>query len=229
MGNLYKLTASLPRQIVDRRVPPPVPAWSAEILADPAGAFPVQARLQRRPGALGAVEEYEVEGRAIGEDLASHVWWPFEEVKPAFEETTHELTVASEEIDEANRKVVVTYEPVALAPEITADKLDALKTEYIAKVKKDAHTRILALVPGWTEANHAEKQRNAISRGVQLLRKIATNTASPAEIAEADAIEAVFDGVQAIREASNTAEGAIAAAGDRAAILAAYAAWQAQG
>ena len=111
----------------------------------------------------------------------------------------------SVELDASNKRVILTY--------LSASKpVIALKASLVEKINKEARARILALVPSWTQENHAEKQRNAIARSVQLLRKIVDETASSEELAEADAIEALWDGVAAIRAASNVAASAISAA-----------------
>lgn len=93
----------------------------------------------------------------------------------------------------------------ALANDAAMAALDKLAGTLTAQVKADAYDVIVGRVPEW-------KQRNLTARGVQLLRKIVLATATADEIAEADAIEATWDEIVAIRGASNTAETAIAAA-----------------
>jgi len=102
-------------------------------------------------------------------------------------------------------------------PAASAVRLDVVAAEMIAKVKADAAAVIVAYLPEW-------RQRNLTARGVQILRRIQAATATPEEIAEADAIEAAFEHIVAIRAASDAAEAAIAiarAANDEAAIRAA--------
>jgi len=89
------------------------------------------------------------------------------------------------------------------------------RDRLVAAVKAAAGAEILARLPEW-------KQRNLTARGVELLRKIVQATASPAEIAEADAIEAVWrDQVVPVRAHSDQVEAVIALEHDAA--MAAYA------
>ena len=65
------------------------------------------------------------------------------------------------------------------------------------KINVEAQRRIIAIAPEW-------KQRNWIARSVELLR-IGPANWTPAEQAEADAIQAQWDQIKAIRDASNAA------------------------
>lgn len=137
-----------------------------------------------------AVPLAEAPGDPIGK---SWKWKLHDKPEPT---ATHDVTW-----DTATRAFVL----VALDPAASAVRLDAIAAELIAKVKADAGDIILAYLPDW-------KQRNMTARGVQILRKIQAATATSEEIAEADAIEAAFDNVVAIRAASDAAEAAITAA-----------------
>ncbi|MBF0334925.1 MAG: hypothetical protein HQL40_14970 [Alphaproteobacteria bacterium] len=65
----------------------------------------------------------------------------------------------------------------------------------MARVKEEAGRRILALAPDW-------KQRNATARGLDLLRK-GESAWTPDEAAEAAAIDALWNHVKSVRDASD--------------------------
>ena len=69
--------------------------------------------------------------------------------------------------------------------------------QRVAEINAEAQRRILAILPEW-------KQRNLTVRSVELLR-IGPPNWSPAEQAEADAIQAQWDRIKAIRDASDVA------------------------
>lgn len=91
---------------------------------------------------------------------------------------------------------------------------DKVKGRKIADTKTEAHRRILALVPAWTEANHERAQRNALMRSARLLRKKIDGTITAEEIAELNALDAVGAKIEAIRAASDLIEADIALAAD---------------
>jgi hypothetical protein len=138
--------------------------------------------------------------------LVDHAFWSVVAGNAPTTEPWQQLGSTSDiQIDAENKRVLRVHS-------VENKPLTSYKEMLAAAIDTDARTRILMLVPSWTQANHAEKQRNAIARSVQLLRKIVDETASSEELAEADAIEALWDGVAAIRAASNVAASAISAA-----------------
>ena len=66
-----------------------------------------------------------------------------------------------------------------------------------AQINAEAYQRIIAIAPEW-------KQRNWTARSVELLR-VGPTSWGPTEQAEADAIQAAWDRITAIRDASNVA------------------------
>ncbi|MBF0307807.1 MAG: hypothetical protein HQL41_19500 [Alphaproteobacteria bacterium] len=84
-----------------------------------------------------------------------------------------------------------------------------LRAAMGARVKEEAGRRILALAPDW-------KQRNATARAVELILKgeSAWTPDEAAEAAEAAAIDALWNHVKSVRDASDAIERAINEAGD---------------
>ena len=81
-----------------------------------------------------------------------------------------------------------TPEPFMDAAELEAKRVTAIKME--------AGRRIIEIMPEW-------KQRNLLARMVELLNK---ETMTAEEQTEADAAQAAWDSIKAIRETSDTAE-----------------------
>jgi len=71
--------------------------------------------------------------------------------------------------------------------------------EQLAAVKAEARRRILARYPDW-------KQTNMVARSVELMHLKGTKEWTPAEQAEADALQAAWDWVKAVRSASDVIE-----------------------
>lgn len=101
----------------------------------------------------------------------------------------------------------------------SAYSLAEYKTNLIGRVKADAYSKIISIVPEW-------KQRNLTARGVQLLRKMIDDTASAEEIAEANDIETLWGEVKDVRNASDAAETSINAVETHAEALSAYNTWK---
>jgi len=74
---------------------------------------------------------------------------------------------------------------------------EKVRARKVAETKAEAFRRILALVPGWTEANHERKQRNALMRSARLLRAKINGTITAEGTAEMDALDAASDLVEA--------------------------------
>lgn len=91
---------------------------------------------------------------------------------------------------------------------------DELRAQKVAEKKAEAHSRILALVPTWTEANHAREQRNALMRSARLLRRKIDGTITAEETAELNALDAIGAQIEAIRAASDLIEADIVVAAD---------------
>ena len=76
-------------------------------------------------------------------------------------------------------------------------------------VRAEAQRRILGLVGVATLSDCLIKQLNASMRATELVNKLALGQAwTPEETAEAAALQALADGIKAIRAASNAMEGA---------------------
>lgn len=103
---------------------------------------------------------------------------------------------------------VITYWNLALGTQPTTQELadaelPAMKAKAVAAIKIEANRRILSAMPDW-------KQRNLIARSVELTRRESKGTATPAEIAELDTLEAAKAGVDAVRSASDSMEAEVA-------------------
>jgi hypothetical protein len=85
------------------------------------------------------------------------------------------------------------------------------KAERIAAVKDEARRRILAIAPEW-------KQANLTARAAELTDIKHGRALTGPEQAEEAAIRAVWSQIKAIRTASDTAETAINASGNNAAV-----------
>jgi hypothetical protein len=86
------------------------------------------------------------------------------------------------------------------------DQVAAVRARVVAAVKVEAQRRIYSVVPQW-------RQANLTARGVVLADK-GRGSWSPAELAEWEAGEAIWQRVTALRDASNAIEAALAALGD---------------
>ena len=89
--------------------------------------------------------------------------------------------------------------------------LEECKLLKIKSVKIEADKRILIINPDWSAGNHAQKQRNALMRALKLARKEQKGNATAEEITELDALEAVGDAIDTVRDASDTVEAEIEA------------------
>lgn len=87
--------------------------------------------------------------------------------------------------------------------ELADAELPAMKAKAVAAIKVEANRRILSAMPDW-------KQRNLIARSVELTRRESKGTATPAEIAELDTLEAAKAGVDAVRSTSDSMEAEVA-------------------
>jgi hypothetical protein len=83
--------------------------------------------------------------------------------------------------------------------ELADVKVTAIKAPLISEIKRIASEKILAIAPDW-------KQRNMIARSVELLTLDPTDESV---IAERAAMKAAYRRLDAIREYSNTLEGAL--------------------
>lgn len=82
----------------------------------------------------------------------------------------------------------------------TPRDIDQLKAMRCEEIKAIARGKILAYMPEWKQANNT-------ARMVELNWKVTGGTAlTPAEQAEADALQAAWDNIKAIRTASNANE-----------------------
>lgn len=97
--------------------------------------------------------------------------------------------------------------------------------ELIAAMKSHASARIMALNPDWRPDNVDTEQRNALGRASRLQRREARGEASQDEIAELDALEAVFDAIEAIRAALATEAAKVVGASDHQAAKVVHDAW----
>lgn len=81
--------------------------------------------------------------------------------------------------------------------------LDERRVLQIAKIKDDATSRILAILP-------EVKQRNSLARSLELTHKVVTGVSlTDQESAEVLAIQAKWDEIKAVRVLSNIREGEI--------------------
>jgi hypothetical protein len=81
-----------------------------------------------------------------------------------------------------------------------------IRAEAIADVKAEAQRRILAIFGAQDLSSGLVKQMNLMARGVELTDKKTAGTRTPQEDAEAASLQAVWDQVKAIRNASNLIE-----------------------
>jgi len=82
-----------------------------------------------------------------------------------------------------------------------AEEIQAYDDNMIAKVKKEAQVRVLAVLPEW-------KQRNLTARAAELAAKGQANW-TPEEQAEWEAGQAMWDKIKAIRAASDILEATV--------------------
>lgn len=99
------------------------------------------------------------------------------------------------------------------------------KAAKISEVSADAESRVIGLDSSWTATNAAQKQRQAITRGVKLARKIAEGEATASEVAEADVLETLGDYAAAIRTKAEDIVVDITAAANKTAVDAAVTEW----
>lgn len=135
----------------------------------------------------GQVAEYrDLESNALPPHK-SHLWRPVEGAPPPHDTFRQTVSGPVETIEAARVLRVWTVQDTP--PEVLA-----------GLVKLEARRRILARYPDW-------KQINMTARSVELLAARPLNAAwSAAEQAEADALQAAWDWIKAIRAASDVIE-----------------------
>jgi hypothetical protein len=153
--------------------------------------------------------------------LVGRAFWPIiQDTPPTLSPWQVNSSTATYQINSDNTSVVATY-----AAE--SKPLDGYKTELKSAINTTARARILALVPSWTQENHAEKQRNIIGRATQLTYKKALGTTTEEEDSEITTILALWDAVTTIRTLSSTATDNVDAAETSEAAYTAYSTYMA--
>lgn len=123
-------------------------------------------------------------------------WLPVVTEDPAFNPITQVRGDAETLVEPT--QVLVT----ATVRDKTEGEVAAMRAAKIAAVKEAASARILALYPSW-------RQTNMLARGFELTYRRFAGALTPDEEAEVAALQASWDDVKAIREASNALEASV--------------------
>lgn len=151
-----------------------------------------------RDGEIVASREF-AEGEEVPE-LAPNkgVWLPEVVDDPPLDPAT-EVKGGAVQAIEADR-VLIAY-PVRAK---TAEEVAAMRVAKLAEIKAEARRRILEQYPEW-------KQANMTARGVELVKAAVARPWTAEEQAEADALQAAWDGIKAVRVRSDALEAAVPA------------------